>query len=409
MFRKYSISVYFAAKEENRFMEENIVNHQTKQRSPSLDIIRCFALFFVVSVHFFLNNGYYNETIAGTHMYIMTVMRSFFMICVPLFIVLSGYLMCNKTISKSYYKKLVYTVSIYFLASVCCFLYKGFVLNQSLSLFEFFHGFFGYFDAPYAWYVEMYIGLFLMCPFLNLIYNNLNSQQDKKRLLGTFLLITALPNVTNIFVFDIAWFLSPSVSTDYFKIVPAYWVILYPVTYYFIGCYLREYKLKLSCKTLLCLSILMCFINGTFNYYRSYNNWFVWGIWQEHGSLPVVIQTVLFFAFWDNMKYTRVSARVSRHLAKISDLCFGAYLVSWIFDDIFYKALNRYVPTVQLRLYYYPLIVPLVYICSLFMSFIINKIYNMLAKLISHNGKQRDRVSECGDSLPEPVCPKDYT
>lgn len=158
-----------------------------------MDIVRCFAFFFVVSIHFFLNSGYYNEIVTGPRMYIMTLFRSFFMICVPLFMVLSGYLMCNKTISRSFYKKLIYTISIYILSSLCCVLYKVLVIKESLSIGTFVCGFFNFSNAPYSWYVEMYIGLFLLCPFLNLIYHNLKNKMQKHILLATFLLLTAVP------------------------------------------------------------------------------------------------------------------------------------------------------------------------------------------------------------------------
>lgn len=163
------------------------------QRNPAMDIVRCFAFFFVVSIHFFLNSGYYNEIVTGPRMYIMTLFRSFFMICVPLFMVLSGYLMCNKTISRSFYKKLIYTISIYILSSLCCVLYKVLVIKESLSIGTFVCGFFNFSNAPYSWYVEMYIGLFLLCPFLNLIYHNLKNKMQKHILLATFLLLTAVP------------------------------------------------------------------------------------------------------------------------------------------------------------------------------------------------------------------------
>ena len=76
------------------------------KRNPAMDIVRCIALFFVVAVHFFLNTGYYEEIIQGPSLFVMTLLRSGFMICVPLFLVLSGYLMRNRTPSVAYYKKI---------------------------------------------------------------------------------------------------------------------------------------------------------------------------------------------------------------------------------------------------------------------------------------------------------------
>ena len=88
-----------------------------------MDIVRCTALFCVVSVHFFLNSGFYDETVSGWRMYLMTMLRTGFMICVPLFMVLSGYLMLHKKAEKSYFMKIGRTLVIYLLASFCCGLY----------------------------------------------------------------------------------------------------------------------------------------------------------------------------------------------------------------------------------------------------------------------------------------------
>ncbi len=53
-----------------------------KLRNPSFDVIRIFALFLVVSVHFFLHIGYYYTPIAGEKLFVMTVIRSFAKACV---------------------------------------------------------------------------------------------------------------------------------------------------------------------------------------------------------------------------------------------------------------------------------------------------------------------------------------
>ena len=73
-----------------------------KDRNINLDIIRCVAVLTVICVHFFLHNGYYNIPVLGKKMYIATIMRTAFMVCVPLFLLLTGYLMNKKTLSKKY-------------------------------------------------------------------------------------------------------------------------------------------------------------------------------------------------------------------------------------------------------------------------------------------------------------------
>lgn len=348
------------------------------RRKPSMDIIRCFAFFFVVSVHFFLHNGFYDCTIDGPRMYIMTVMRSFFMICVPLFIMLTGYLMSEKKLNRAYYGKLGYTISIYVLVSICCVLFKVFYQKQDISFYDFVRGFFNFTNAPYSWYVEMYIGLFLLCPFLNVLYGNLKTREEKQILLVTFLLLTALPYVANIFVPKMDWIMNPTSSSDYFELLPNYWTGLYPITYYYLGCYLKENKLPIKTGSNVILLIVFAIINGSFNYYRSHNSLFVEGPWQQYGSLFTVIQTVLFFTLFDNLDYNNFPKMASCWLQKISSLCFGGYLLSWIFDLLFYEILNEKVPTMPVRLNYYVLVVPCVFVCSLALSYVIEQIYVLL-------------------------------
>ena len=350
------------------------------QRKPAMDIIRCFALLFVVSVHFFLHNGFYDRIVDGPRMYIMTAMRAFFMICVPLFIVLSGYLTSSKTLTRNYYRKIGYTIAIYVLASLCCVGYKVFFCKETFTLLQFIRGFFNFSNAPYAWYVELYLGLFLLTPLLNTLYNNLKSKKEKQVLLATFLLLTSLPHAVNIIVPESGWFANPASSRDYFKLLPTYWTCLYPITYYFIGCYLREFGLHLSTRKNLLLSALLFLLNGALNCWYSHGSIFIKGPWQENGSALIVVQTVLFFCLFDNLDYTKFSATASAFLKRISGLCFGAYLLSWIFDDLFYQVLNSRVTVMPLRLNFFPLIVPLIYVCSLATSFLINKLYDLCAK-----------------------------
>ena len=68
-------------------------------RDPKLDIIRIFALICVVGVHFFLNCGFYDVPIVGKRMYVASVVRAFFITCVPLFLMLTGYLVNKKQLT----------------------------------------------------------------------------------------------------------------------------------------------------------------------------------------------------------------------------------------------------------------------------------------------------------------------
>ena len=71
-----------------------------QNRNPAMDILRIVAVLCVISIHFFYHTGYYNTTADNVPMYFATVLRTLFSVCVPLFMILSGFLLCNKTLKK---------------------------------------------------------------------------------------------------------------------------------------------------------------------------------------------------------------------------------------------------------------------------------------------------------------------
>lgn len=364
------------------------------RRDPALDVLRCVALFCVVGIHFFVNNEFYDQPVAGIRMYIMVLMRTAFSICVPLFLLLSGYLLCNKKPVRSYYGKLTKTLAIYVMVCVCCIIYRliyaAVTKAGTVSIPGQITKIFSFTCSPYCWYIEMYIGLFLLAPFLNILYRNLDGKKQKQLLLLTLLLLTALPDVVNIFRFSgPQWWLSPSTSTDYHHLLPDWWLSLYPVTYYFIGCYLREYPLKLKPGATGLLFALVCVAVGSFTYYRSDGQVFADGIWLNWGSLVCVVLAVLTFHFFLSLNYEKPGSRAAGIFALISELSLGAFMLSWIFDRVFYRLLNAWVPVMQKRLEYFPLVVGAVLICSLALSAVLNFIYNLAARAISKRRSAR--------------------
>ncbi len=330
----------------------------TNKRNPAADIIRCLALFFVVSVHFMLKNGFYAQPNVGTRMYVMTLMRALFIICVPLFMTLSGFLLRKKTVCRGYFLRIFKILLTYFLAALSCLLFAEFYLHESLTVKTIIARFLNFTAAPYGWYIEMYIGLFILIPFLNLIYNNLANKKQKLLLVVAFVVLTSLPSVANII----------------YKFLPNWWTKIYPITYYFLGCYLGEYGVKLKKRFSFPLIIFTVFVSGSLAFWRSNGGKFVSGPWCEYESLFSVILTLLIFAFLTNINYDKTPIWVTKFLKTISGLCLGGYLVSSIFDTLLYPILVSKVPSMPNRLEYYVLIVPTVYILSLISSYLLSKV-----------------------------------
>ena len=97
-------------------------NGKLQARDPAADILRCVAVFSVISVHFFMNSGFHSSPIDCPRMIVLLFMRSAFVVCVPLFLTLTGYLMTNKRLVRSYYRGIRNTLFTYVVSGLCCML-----------------------------------------------------------------------------------------------------------------------------------------------------------------------------------------------------------------------------------------------------------------------------------------------
>ncbi len=344
-----------------------------------MDIMRIVAVFSVISVHFLLYNGFYSQTVEGGAMYIMCLMRTLFSVCVPLFIILTGYLMSQKTLSKKYYFGLSKTLVIYVLASIACVLYKVLYKAEEIGFKDFIFGILDFSDANYSWYIEMYIGLFLFIPFLNIMYNKLASKRHKQILVFTMIVLTILPSLFNVFNFEtLDWWSNPPSSDTYYKLIPSYWTSMYPLAYYFTGAYIREYGIKARTRTLCGLFAVSLVVFGSFNFYRSYGSNFSSGAYVNwRGFEPYILSTLLFVII-SRLNANKLPGKCRYALMKVSDCALGIYLVSYIFDNYLYEKLNEKITVVTDRLPYYFVIVPLVFIGALILSAVLNVIQKYL-------------------------------
>lgn len=342
-------------------------------RNTSLDIIRIIAAFSVVSVHFLRNIDFYSAPVIGTDYFIMCIIRTLFSICVPLFLMLTGYLMCSKQLSRKYYGGIKKTLYIYIFCSIASVLFHIFYMNEHYNLGRAVTKILRFEADEYAWYVEMYIGLFLLIPFLNLIYQNLKSKKQKQVLLLTFIVLTILPSLFNIWRYDsLQWWRTPSINDNTTRIIPEWWEEIYPVTYYFVGCYLCEFGCKIKTKFLLIAFPLCTLLFGTFNYYRRYGILFDTKSYIAWSGFEPFLLSIIIFVLISRLQSNRLPDAVRKLLWKVADLSLTIYLISYIFDLYAYDKLNRAVGTIEEKLNYYFIIVPFVFACSVAAAFVIN-------------------------------------
>ncbi len=348
-----------------------------KERNINLDLIRAVAVISVISVHFFLNSGFYGVPLLGKTMYIATAMRTAFMVCVPLFLLLTGYLMNKKELSKKYYGGIKKTLFVYLLSTVAMLLYMVYYKGMPLTFKDAVKNILSY--SQYSWYIAMYIGLFLLIPFLNLIYNGLKNKAQKGVLLLTLIFLTSLPTLTN---------------TATVTILPVWWTSLYPVMYYFLGAYISEYKVDL--KLPLWLNFILIFLAvfgfGAIKFTLSEGANFTVTPEVDWYGYMTLLTSVLTFLYLVRLKLNKLPKAVKVIIAKISELSLGIYLISWLFDDLFYQGLLEKKLTMPERLPYFFLMVLLVFISSFIASWIISLIYKgicVLPKILPNKNSKK--------------------
>jgi surface polysaccharide O-acyltransferase-like enzyme len=318
------------------------------KRFNGIDIIKTFAAFFVISVHFFLNTNYYNtELILSKNLFFQTSLRWVFLICVPLFLISTGYLQSNKKPNKTYYKGLINILVIYLIYSILAIVIRSHFFNENQSPIKWAHDIIKFYANPYSWYINMFFGLYLLVPFLNILFKHLDSKRDGKLLILSLIILCGLPSFFN--YMPLTW---NGNSIFYF---PDWWMILYPIAYYFIGCYIREYSPRINKLLGILLFSIVIIIEVTLTFYFSRGGNFVNAI-GEYGSLSVILSSTLFFLiFYDiNIKSKGISAA----LRIISGITLDIYLCSYCVDRFVYHYIMTriYESNYQIIFYFVPVV-----------------------------------------------------
>lgn len=315
---------------------------KTKQRSAGLDIVRTIACLSVIASHFFLYTDFNTTEFTGISMFVQGMLASI-VVGSDLYMILTGFLCCNKTIGKQFYEAGIKVILSYIFFSLVTILVNVYIFHTGMTWKSGLLGILSFSTIPYAWYIEMWIGLFLLAPFINIWYKALHTKKLKLYLIAILFALSIFPDFFNRYGL---------------YVVPQYWENIYPLAFYFTGAFIREYKPALPRRQLMTLGLCVLLISPCVTLMFGYPT-FLHIIGDRNGAFIAALSIAIFLTFYN---YDVKTDGVRMIFKSISLRSLDIFLCSAVFDFYIYPLFkNRFfIDQSQFGLFYF-IIIPLIF------------------------------------------------
>lgn len=282
-------------------------------RESNFELLRIVSMLMIVTLHLLSNEGILSLPIGDSNYNLGWILESFFIVAANVYVLISGYFSVKSKFSFKKVIKLWLTVLFYSygITFLLYFFKSNFNLVYSLSHLKLvaFPVIFGEY-----WFVTIYMLLFLISPFLNVLVNNLE-KKDYKRMLIILTIAMVLIKVIlpTSFVFDktggygIAWFIMLYLYAGYIR-------LHYDLK---INKYIYLLTYILSSSIIACIKI---FVGSMAIENENLNN-FV-GPLYDYNHILVLISSLCLFLFFKELKIKN-----NKFINLISSATFGVYLI----------------------------------------------------------------------------------
>lgn len=167
--------------------------------------------------------GFYKQPINSLNMTMVTWLYLLATATIPIFLISMGYLNYKIELTFVYYYKLLFSILCYISLSFIFKLIELIILNHTIHIGDIFLSIFNYQVSPFAWYMEIYFGIYLLIPIINGIWEFFSKSEERLLILIILFILCILPSITNV----------------YDKIFPTFFQNLYPIFYYLMGVYYK--------------------------------------------------------------------------------------------------------------------------------------------------------------------------
>lgn len=301
-------------------MEENT-------RNSGIELLRIFSMFGVIVLHYIGSSGMDSEAILmpSINYYILFFLESLCICAVDLFILISGYFLCS-TQKRSLSKVME------LILQLIMFKEAGYLLTILLGENVFSIKTFFVQMVPSSYYVILYIALYVISPYINIIFIKFDDKAWNKFICTAFLLFSVYPILVDLSgeVLHIEWFGLSTVGAwgnqQGFTIVNF-------ILVYLVGAYIRFHGIRFLERAQggVILGITAIFVGLIFLWALFNEHTAAFGLrsaWCYHNPLVIAVAAVIFLQF-RKMKFY---SRWINELAKAAFTCFlcHVYLLGFL-------------------------------------------------------------------------------
>lgn len=195
-----------------------------KVRQSNFELMRLISMFFIVVYHMIVPTGgnLINNTIGMTNV-IIDLISLLIIVHVNSFILITGYFQSQNKFSLKKLLSLVFMAWFYKIIIACIFFVIGIHKFNSIEIVTILSPF----EFANNWFLVVYMSLYLISPYINILLNKLNQKEHRKLVILLFLMFSLLPTITNQNTFNNTGF-----------------TIVHFVYLYILGAYLRKYPIS---------------------------------------------------------------------------------------------------------------------------------------------------------------------
>lgn len=284
-----------------------------KKRDANLDLLRIFSMLLIIFLHSIDHSGVLEQAEHNSPAMYFYVRFAYALcqVCVNCYVMLSGYYLVNSTFRLQKLAALWMETVFYAFILKLLFMVTG---QEHLSILSLISCFFPILTGRY-WFITIYVGLYLVSPFLNKLIHAMNKKEHTMLNICLFVLFSlwssihpAIAGMNSGGGWGLAWFVVLYLAAAWFRLyyTPKHNPALLFGAFFLIPLLIAAGQLAANAAG---IGVLQTIINH----------------WFRYDSAPAYLMTIALFAAFLNLKLE--NERVSKAICSVAPLTLGVYLI----------------------------------------------------------------------------------